>query len=169
MSETPKVQTNLVNKVVVICAALIAVMAAGKYLIIQPIADAISNSKVVVVDPDTPDRKPVWGEDLTKAFKAEQNPERVEEVRNVWAGLRDTAANLPKEVPSVYALQRLINLSGTIAITGLGEENPEAEKIFKEQFEKQVLAKVDDPLDAEEVKIIERFFAQLTQATADAL
>ena len=106
-----------------------------------------------------------WQDDLTDALAAEDNPKRVETLRNLWSGLGAVA--VPKAA-STISLELVNNMAGTLAVEGLGPPNEKAQVILIEAYE-SLLQTVSDPLDESERKAIQNYFSKLADAAEDAL
>ncbi len=125
----------------------------------------IGRQTAVVVPEPTPVVVPSWQGDLTRVLAAEKKPQRVTQLRNLWAGFAEL---IPVEAQTVLAIQRANQFAGKMTVDGLGPRNEHANKIIADQL-KITLAKIDDPLDATERETIRSFFADLATAAGDAL
>ena len=106
-----------------------------------------------------------WQRDLTAELKAEDNPYRVEQLRNLWAAFSEI---IPADANSIIAVERMNALAGTVALAGLGPRNEAAGEIVQRRFE-LLLGQVSDPLDDSEREKIKEFFSELATAAEDAL
>jgi hypothetical protein len=101
---------------------------------------------------------------LTDALRTSK-PERVQRLAELWAGLADL---VPSQAKSLLAVQRINQLAGSIAVSGLDERNPAASAIVGAEFA-NLKNRVTDPLDDEERKLVSEYFRALSKAAQEAL
>ena len=107
-----------------------------------------------------------WDKLLADELRAEGNPARVAQLRNLWFGL---AEYVPPEATTVVAVERMNKLAGSIAVRGLGPRNESASKICADAFRAEVVDKISDPLDDKERELVRVYFNTLAEVAEAAL